>query len=180
MVFWNLWLYTNFPTMKLKTAWWLSSQSKAARSVISELIPLKCDYSEYRMTSGRLLPMKAPTPEEGGLPTQKANRGSPWLPWDLCWIWEHHQWGKVWVKTMVTVERPLYCTHNLETGTHCRGFSMPVLLTVLYSSLSWASDRKKTQKKGGKSSLCYYRNLTVIFRNRIFSGIINRHEQDLC
>lgn len=37
---------------------------------------------------------------------------------------------------------------------------------------------KKHRKR--KTSLCYYGNLRVIFRDRIFLGIINRHEQDLC
>lgn len=64
VVFWNTWLNTNLQTMKLKIAWWLSAQNKAAWSIL-ELMPLKSDYWEHRMAS-RLYSMKG---TKGGRPS---------------------------------------------------------------------------------------------------------------
>lgn len=161
--------------MKLKIAWWLSSQSKAAWSVISELIPLKWDYSDTGRLQEACNPWRHQHQRKEGFPHKKQINSHLGCPWDLCWIWEHHQWWKVWMKPRVTVERPSHCIQVHTAGAFpCQSYSL------CFSPHSAGPVTGKKHRKGKKGSLCYYGNLRVIFRDRIFLGIINRHEQDLC
>lgn len=150
MVFWNLWLYTNFPTMKFKIAWWLSSQSKAARSVISELIPLKWDYSEYRMASGSCNPWRHQHQRREAFLQKKLIKGplschGTFAEFESITSKERSEWNQ-W-----SLWKGLYTA--LTAWRHCRGFSMPVLPPMLYSSLSWDSDRNKKHRKRKKKQL---------------------------